>query len=954
MLWVHFYVLVIASVAMILAVKNFRVNEFFSHPQFANWDYMNDFESAVKGRFGSYRLYFIVDSIWAFILLTYCYHVLKVFRKYAMLKIDYVLKVFAIIIILAYLADFIEGILYLTYSWTSLEIIVPLKKSLYTLGGLYFIYGLWKYWANQQLPGDPEPGHRRKLTLRAIRRFVTTSFLSIGFVVFIAVLGTVLPQGYSMMIDLFNRPINLVGTLVLICVLSLVFSHYPAYLEIKRYMPGKKVHWHMIPKGLPIGIIYYNLDPYQHFDPRVRTYRYHLGTAVFVAFLFMLSFTGVNVHEGFWFTQGFAVVTLIIGIWFQYKIGKVSTRFRFKLFKVLLIISFILFASLMTLTVINKITDLEYGWSLTVLNIAIITTFSLMLLYLSFRWSRRRILRDFEYESGKILRSTRVLITIISVFGIGSVLLLIFFNVCLSWVEGHVNPIPLLLLYILGFYGAIAIVIKLSEVYGESEYRKRKYSAFFRYGLMLIIPGIIILTRSIPEKYRNEMHFLEPIQEDKEQVVSVDKFIDNFNNLNTDSITPIIYTSYGGGLMADLWAMLVSHELQECTNGRFFQHTINMSANSGGAIGFANYVNLSLNHYDKSLAHGDWDKAIEDVGLFNHLTPELTHLWGKDLLWKLFPYQDDSYGDRSAYSMQGYARLTGNGSLAGQDSTYRSYWMKVYNKYNNDTLNFPSMTLSTSSVINSGFANMFTLKTEDHGEIFSGIQSAIDIPGKPNKSLSYYDAVSMTNRFPIISSVASVDGVGHFLDGGYYDNSGLLNGIKLRDFLKREHGLEVQFVSISNDTEAYINHVLSKHQSKFVKINNVGEFGAIIKNGISFDKISDQLEGQLEEEDINRVKIFLPRIISLEAVEKQFGGELENLPEIMKIIEASNGTIRNTLKKADPKKFEKWGVVQTPLGRLLSEPGVHYAQVMLKHHPDVKSQLKAAKDLVGSCIHLRK
>ena len=128
-----------------------------------------------------------------------------------------------------------------------------------------------------------------------------------------------------------------------------------------------------------------------------------------------------------------------------------------------------------------------------------------------------------------------------------------------------------------------------------------------------------------------------------QSTLSLKSFTDNFKKNNLDSIPPIMLTSYGGGLMADYWAMLVTHELQVKTEGKFLKHTFNLSGNSGGGVGFANYVNLAM-HTPRDLSNPLWKERIDTVGNFNHLSHDLVRLFGRDMVTK-FITGSDQYKD---------------------------------------------------------------------------------------------------------------------------------------------------------------------------------------------------------------------------------------------------------------------------------------------------------------------
>ena len=953
-LWLHIYLVAFLSFLLIAIAKAFSINDLYHHPQFVEWSEIGNFKSKISGKLFYYRAFFVVDAIWAPCLLTLLLRFLLILRdrlrsQHAFKSKDYVIPLFIIFILVAYLFDLLEGIYYLCESYKTLQVwLVKRKELAYSAALLCFIYGIFKYWT--LLDG----GARKKSHLRSLRIFFNTSYLSLILVVGLIVIGTALPQGYTMMIDLLASPANLLGTYLLIVLLSVVVSHYPAYFEAKRFVSAQeRINWEHYPTRLPFGMVYYwitkdsrldeNADGVSLFDQGSKILRYHLGTAMFVAFLYLLGYAGDSIFEKFWFSRQMAFVILILGFWIEYLLRTRSNRWRRRFFYISIAAS----ALLMAVSLYHSCSGgiVGYGWSKATLNTSILATISLMVSYIAFRWNRRFLLKDYKVKDGIKHKSTMRLIMIISGLSLLSLIVLMVLNTNLIWTEGHVNPVPVLLLYALNYYGLVVIPIKHAQLYGEEKFVKRKLSPFFRFLFPLVIPVLFIFSFFIKDITKNEMHFMHRFDEGK--VVSLDDYSRRYAKNTT--CPPVMFTSYGGGLMADYWIMLVSQELQEKTNGQFLKKVFNASGNSGGGLGLANYLNLS--HFtDEPLGHKIWSDRINSVGEFNHLSLDLTLLLGKDMIRKFYP-ADDQYVDRNYYAMKRYAELTGDKEASSFEKTFRSYWELMYAK--SDSI-FPSLTVSTTSVIDGRLGNAFSLQPDSQNEVFSGIQNTLDIAGHKG-SINYYDAVSLTNRFAVISSVASIAGEGHFLDGGYFDNSGLLNSLELAryvdsmgPFQERENSA---FINVANDTEEYLEEIFGKMKDEYINIHPVGELGAILRTGIALDKISEHLEAEVSQYASQRVKIVLPRIITYEEVLSYLGGKPKGsgkLNNIMQIVTQKNAVIYNTLKKVDSLKFAQWGAVETPLARLLSTPSVHYAQAMIEH-PDVQEKINKAAEMIMSC-----
>lgn len=1014
----HIFFLIVFTVLMVVISNKFKINELYDHPQFSNWTEFDAFISAVaaKGKQGWFYAFFATDAIWAILLLTFVYRYVWRFKHKADTKQykeclekekgektseestnrigNWFMPILLICFISAYIFDLFEGINYVFIQESKLlYTVVKIKTSLYFAGIVLTIYGVFQYWSRRSLFREgidshetscncKKPGTLKLYIEKSLRVFLRTSYLSI-ILVLILVLLAGLPQGYTMVVDLLDKPISLALTFVLLFLLAVVVSHYPAYFEAYRFLKTKdNLSFKFWPNpNYKFGVIYYNLDNTDEdeidqkensceakyrwihgfqsngFSKYSKILRYHLGTVMFISFLYLLGYAADSIYEGFWFKQQYAFLLLLLAILFQDWLRKNDDK-KDTLSKSWFRTSGILAILFIVITVcISAMSD--YGWNKWTLNLSIISTIVLAIAYMSFRQCRRRVLKD--CEDGK--RSTKKISSIISILSFVSLSLLVWFNINLDLTEGYINAVPLVLLYALNIYGIVVILIKYALYYREESENNQWYAPIFRYGIPLIVPVIVFYSFAEPtsssmkgDKSHNQLYYLRQVEESKEDIVSLRKYAATFSANNTDSISPFMFTSQGGGLMADLWVLLVTHELQKETKGKFLKHTFNMSANSGGAIGIANYANLALNHKGDEEAQL---QAIDEVGAFNHLSLDITFLLGRDLIrmfvpnWKMGRFNEN----RSDYAMNQYAIRTGDGSLKVRDASFRSHWKAVYDEYDQQ---FPSLTISSTVVKNGGFANAFTLKMEPKDTLFEGIENTLDMRYEQSgKSLPFYDAASLSNRFPVLSPAAAINGKGQYIDGGAYDNSGLLNSLELADFLKKNTALpRPHFVVITNDQYQFIDYLFNELKHSMLNENNVGELGAMIGGGFAIDRFAEHLDKEAQNDRYTR--IFLPRIISYQAVLDYLGGEPTNqdlapdgtrlLEYIAEKVDRVNQDIKDHLSSEEAAHYEEWGAVQAPLARLLSKPAIEYEKAMLSHHL-VKEQIVKVNQRLKNCKH---
>jgi len=222
------------------------------------------------------------------------------------------------------------------------------------------------------------------------------------------------------------------------------------------------------------------------------------------------------------------------------------------------------------------------------------------------------------------------------------------------------------------------------------------------------------------------------------------------------------------------------------------------------------------------------------------------------------------------------------------------------------------------------------------------------------QTITYFGAVSTSNRFPIFSPSAEVPGIGHFLDGGYFDNSGLTSLLGFQKYLEsiqRVNQLpfnnEAVFVIIDNSTERYLAEVIENKLNACKDVTATGELSAVLQTLTYIDKIPKYMEGYIRNE-YKMIRINLPQPLNYDEVVSMLKGHPYNPTSIMELIEDSNRRIDSVLIADGDYEYDLWGRVNPPLARLISEPGVYYMKAMVKHHPDVKNKIKLIKKMLYS------
>jgi len=440
---------------------------------------------------------------------------------------------------------------------------------------------------------------------------------------------------------------------------------------------------------------------------------------------------------------------------------------------------------------------------------------------------------------------------------------------------------------------------------------------------------------------------------------NVKSYFSDFKSRISDSDNYYTISTYGGGLKANAWTLLVLDSLYK-NNNKLLEHTLSISAVSGGSIGVANFYTML------GEGHTSREPYIEKIGLSNTLSHEAHYLFSWDFIANLLPFNYKPGEDRSFYSMKENAILSSNKNTYNHKDSinlFPNYWKTLYDAYKVP----PFFANSKSTSFYYGITSPF----HDMRELGAAIDIVHTTYVKPKKLIldkktekyiptnfkletkvpSFYDAVSPTNRFPIASPAAKIHGKGHFVDGGYFDNSGLMTTYNFTQKFKEYSGYDNhKDIIIVTGKDQYIRYVmensfpfwvdkpsLPKNQT-LAKIKNSEEYKSIVMALIDLDGLPYAMEDIYKH---TLRPIHLPHKIHLSDLEKMYKGNVHANKKLKDFINTHNEIIESTLSEYNGYEFKKWGVVEPPLSRLLSKPGFEYQKAMLKLHPLVQYQLKS-------------
>lgn len=545
---------------------------------------------------------------------------------------------------------------------------------------------------------------------------------------------------------------------------------------------------------------------------------------------------------------------------------------------------------------------------------------------------------------------------------------LIFFNIFNEYAK-HINPVLIILSYFLLFYGIIVILIKHGIYYYTStdSFATINRSKYFKTltGIAFVLLLLNYLAR-FNTSTKNNLYKLHQLE--REQItpttnntlayneITLNEYVNNL----PDSTNRFYVGCYGGGMKANAWTMTVLDSLDRGFN--FMSKATCLSGASGGTIGLINYSNIKHN------AENDATKTarIERIATENILGIDLIHFFGRDFLTHLFIPEIDLKGrDRSTAAMKVYAdygkypykKLS---SRLFDKKTFRGYWKEMYQNNNHK---FPVLIVNTTNIKGKqGMAVSVTSKGLAQQALYFGADNIVEIDslGK-SKTLSYYNAASTSNRFPLLSPAATIEGKGQYSDGGIFDNSGLLSALKFHlaievlentnpDTLATKKARKDVFINIVNSKDLYIKNYLDDFfkdnplECFSQKINEVTEIPAIINSISSTEMIPDHTKNRINflakiddfMNDGNRkfISIYLPHTFNLNDVKRLYKPEIistECVDALTNLIDDNNNEIKRLVSKITKTSKKHIPIIEPELSRLIAKPAYLFMTQMLKH-----------------------
>ncbi|WP_025765125.1 patatin-like phospholipase family protein [Dyadobacter tibetensis] len=756
---------------------------------------------------------------------------------------------------------------------------------------------------------------------------------------------TFLEQSDTVFIALLDQnPLSLSLFILLLFFLVEVVAYYPTFIHFNR-RANIKVRWFIRPIWLGMGLITFRQLKVP--DPFNSRFRFALGLSLLTAVFYMITrihFKNVLVLQGsdIEIFQGKGLLNVRTMAWTFFIAGQMT----YILLDYILgmrwpdktsnlrphkILFYAAFAFLLIGISATLYTSTTYGWSSFSYYSFCTMMFGMALFYTIFKISRRQV----------ILRTDEQFLFFLAMGGVLS----LFVVLVAHMYPLLFNPLVIILAYFLVYYGVLIIPLKHYLYYRQFDRARPPYRrpvAYYVFSWGVPIAPFLFIGYYIYFEYivGNDLHVLETVSQQayrpaqKSGPVGLEEFKGRLLQHFSERDTLYFISLYGGGVKATVWDQLVLAELASSRYPNLLENTVAMSGVSGGAIG------LSLFTATQRIGRDPVELAIE-LSMKNFASIDITYLLGRDMIFDLLGQGLlDLLGvseDRAKRAMREYANITAgypSNSRAPNpliDSSFQDYWAPLFREKGEDKGFYPALlTNAAGTHAQRGIAFSVKMDSVRFDDIFLDSNNLLNF--EDNRSLPYLYAASTSDRFPIFSPAAKVKTKGYFVDGGYFENSGLMSLMDFSTFLKenvfpkeeRWRAKKLIFIQIANDQSVYIRDLL-QHTSIRKKVKDFPEFGSIIKAVTSIGFISTYLNSKFErDETVEYVQVLLPYIVTQSDLDALYQGEVDT-SGIRELVMKKNRIILDTYR-SDP-----YALVQPPLARLLGRQAFKYMQSNLEN-----------------------
>jgi hypothetical protein len=515
------------------------------------------------------------------------------------------------------------------------------------------------------------------------------------------------------------------------------------------------------------------------------------------------------------------------------------------------------------------------------------------------------------------------------------------------------NPINIFFIFINGIIALLALIDRViflrdqQIILGHRRARKTDTAQpqtrlkVFAFVIAIFVVGFYFIKRG--NEYHTLAYIEAPALEVKKQInlpAYTEKFLARRDSSRARPI--VMIAADGGGIKAAYWTLKVMKHLEDSLD-IYDQDVFLTSGASGGSIGLGMYVYLKA----QGLNPSQIDEIIHQLGKRNFLNADFAGLlsrWPLNMVPDLFLSQNP---DRMDVMAQNYIDIATVDSAFGLDQLRKQAFSYLWTQ--ND-YRLPLYVTNTARMEDGRKGITHPLAHDP-----SLTQGLVDLSSNPDKGrrqyLTFPDALFTTNRFPVFSPIAEIEGKGHFFDAGVVDNSGVGTILQFLQFMAGNEepvfkdflAHDIILISIRSAKSRYIYENFAQFQDSVTHTQHLLYANAVI-SVISNDGMTgiplyfDDLMQDSTMRRAHHISRFCPITLPFkindasEVLSVLYGEEVgsSTQTEIYQRLKSLNEAIVDRYDPGNKKPI----MLEPPLGRMLASPARQYMDAMAAWQTD--------------------
>jgi len=337
----------------------------------------------------------------------------------------------------------------------------------------------------------------------------------------------------------------------------------------------------------------------------------------------------------------------------------------------------------------------------------------------------------------------------------------------------QINPLSVIIISFIHLYMISFFLVLIGK--------KVKMPLFSYMLLLAFIGGQINATRNNFEHYE-----IDYVKSNNIERKPVEEYIESWLEsrkefiMKADQFPVILVSSEGGVSRAGLWSFLVHSYLYENDKNYFDRHLFSLTGESRGGVGNAMFfakaheifsTGIDFSFKTDTLTKSTFSYKASELYKENYLSSSVSSLFGRDLFQNITGFFSvDNRGDLTEEEWEDAHHKVLEG---GKKSLLKKSIMSFYK---DDITPYvpPLLIMNTTHVQTGKYTLISPVKFKDHQDFF-GYQDLIgDLQQIKSKDsvISLSSAMLLNARFPYLSPVGRIKGLGQYADAGYYDNIG--------------------------------------------------------------------------------------------------------------------------------------------------------------------------------------